>query len=244
MREKGSPTESAGDKKEESPPAPATPAKTPAEASESIESIAKNSKLNPNAKEFVLNPAAKPFTPRSQMVQPQPLPQPQQQLHSAPAQYANPPQNLVAQVHAMPQPHFQHQAPPMVQMPAQSVPRMPSQQVLLHQMVGPGGFPYQVVMPPYQQQVPMGQSRSGKGQGSKYQNTGNRNDQYNQNSPHNVAAATGHPVLATAPITYQQQPALAAHLLPMYQMQGFNPRMPVGMMGPQMQYDPSHMYRE
>jgi hypothetical protein len=58
-----------------------------------------------------------------------------------------------------------------------------------------------------------------------------------------VAAATGHPVLATAPITYQQQPGLAQLFQPMYQMQGFNPRMQVGMMGHQVQYDP-HMYRK
>ena len=235
-KQASSPVE-AGDKKEET--GNTTP-KTPTVEAD-VESIAKNSKLNPNAKEFTLNPAAKPFTPRNQ----QPQQPPQQPLHQPPppapaAHYANQAPNLVTQVHSLPPTHFQHQNA-MVQMQTQGVPRMANQQVLLHQMVGPGGpvFPYQVVVPPYQQQV----SQSRGKQGSKYQNSG-RNDQYNQSSPHNVAAATGHPVLATAPIAYQQQPALTAQLLPMYQMQGFNPRMPVGMMGPQVQYDPSHMYRE
>ena len=233
VKEKGSPTEAPGDKKDESAP------KAAAE-SESMESIAKNSKLNPNAKEFTLNPAAKPFTPRSQ----QPVAQPH---HSTPpAQYLNQPQNIVAPVHHIPHQHFQQQnQPQMVQIATQGVPRMQNQQVhLLHQMVGPGGnvIPYPVVMQPqYQQQLQMNQPRPGK-QNSKYQNPGNRNDQYNQNSPHNVAAATGHPVLASAPIVYQQQPGLAQLFSPMYQMQGFNPRMQVGMMGPQVQYDPSHMY--
>lgn len=234
VKEKASPTEAAGEKKDDA-------AATPKAESESVESIAKNSKLNPNAKEFTLNPAAKPFTPRSQ----QPAVAPQH--HTAPpVQYSNQPQNIVAQVHHTPHQHFQQQNPPqMVQIQTQGVPRMPNQQVLLHQMVGPGGnmFPYPVVMPQYQQQVQMNQPRPGK-QNSKYQNPGNRNDQYNQNSPHNVAAATGHPVLATAPITYQQQPGLAQLFHPMYQMQGFNPRMQVGMMGPQVSYDPSHMYRK
>lgn len=245
VREKGSPAHSSVEKKENEAPSGSTAAAAKgAPDGESVESIAKNSKLNPNAKEFTLNPAAKPFTPRTQP----PVQHQQQQHHSSPsAQYQT--HNMVSQVHQMPHhPHFQHQnAAQVVQMQsAQGMTRMPNQQVLLHQMVGPGGnvFPYQVVMPQYQQQVPMNQQRPGK-QNSKYQNPGNRNDQYNQNSPHNVAAATGHPVLATAPISYQQQPQLAAQLFqPMYPMQGFNPRMPVGMMAPQVPYDPSHMYRK
>lgn len=237
VKETNSPTTSPADKKEDM-----TPKATP--ESDSAESIAKNSKLNPNAKEFTLNPAAKPFTPRSQQPQ-QPVVQPH---HNAPpVQYSNQGPNVVASVHHIPNQHFQQQnQPQMIPIQTQGMPRMQNQQVhLLHpQMVVPGAsmFPYPV-MPQYAQPIQMNQTRPGK-QSSKYQNPGNRNDQYNQNSLHNVAAATGHPVLATAPMPYQQQPGLAQLFQPMYQMQGFNPRMPVGMMGPQVSYDPSHMYRK
>ena len=230
----------------------------------SVDSIAKTSKLNPNAKEFTLNPTAKPFTPRSPaapVVTPAANPavvaySPQQSPAINPVAIAMHP----GQQHQQPQMHHhhqQHQQQPMIHMPHQpSMNRMPHQQVILPQMVSPNFIlnnnPYQVVMnPQYQQQPPpppppVNQGHNPRPGGhNKYKGNNNnpnhnRNDQFNQN---NVAAATGHPVLAAASIPYQQPGLNGTQLFhPMYSMHGFAPRMPGHIMG--QVYDPSNIYSE
>jgi len=217
-------------------------------------SLAKTSKLNPNAKEFTFNPEAKPFTPRSSLpavsaVSPQAIPQ-QVGTYSPQAVAPAPvPMTVASGVH-QPQ-HMMHMA-------QHAIHRMPgaNQPVLLQQaMVSPAGNiipPYHVMMTQYPQMTvnpATGSGGPGPGGGGGRQNKGFKNQNHNnrnehqtfaQNSQHNAAAVTGHPVLAAAPFPYPpQQPGQM--FSPMYQVHpGFNPRMPHHPMSHQVSYDPSH----
>ena len=235
-------TDSETNKKQSSPETDST---------SSLESIAKTSKLNPNAKEFTLNPKAAPFTPRATVVNnpvvtPTTVFSPQAVIPAAmqSMQGMHPHQQQQQPHH-----HQQQQHPPqMIHMP-QGMARMPNhQQVLLPQNFSPGNTiifpnnnPYQVVMgPQFQQPVQVSQHNprpGGHKSNYKGQNP-NRSDQFNQS---NVAAATGHPVLATAPNAYLQQPGLnGAQIFPVYSMPGFTPRMPNQFIQHQVNpYDPS-----
>lgn len=217
-------------------------------------SLAKTSKLNPNAKEFTFNPEAKPFTPRTSLpavsqVSPQAIPQ---QAVGTYSPQAAPPVHVPMTVAP-----GVHQPQHMMSMAQHAIHRMPgtNQPVLLQQaMVSPAGNiipPYHVMMTQYPQMTvnpaatgsggPGGGGRQNKG--FKNQNHNNRNEHqtFAQNSQqHNAAAVTGHPVLAAGPFAYPpQQPGQM--FSPMYQVHpGFNPRMPHHPMSHQVSYDPSH----
>lgn len=223
---------------------------------------AKEFTLNPTAKPFTprsptvnpaTSPAIVPFSPQQQQQQPPVVQTPTAAamtvpvMHVSQQQPQHPPPHQ--QMHHHHQPHH-HPQPPMMQMqPHQPGMNRMSHPVILPQMVAPGNFiinnnPYHVVMNPQQYQQPPPPVNQGHnprpGGHNKYKGNNNpnhnRNDQFNQN---NVAAATGHPVLATAPIQYQQQPGLNGTQIfhPMYQMHGFAPRMPHLAMG--QVYDPN-----
>ena len=161
-----------------------------------------SSKLNPNAKEFSFNPNAKPFTPRQPTVSFTPnLPA------TSPAAATSPYQNV--QSNANPnRPQMIVQQPQFLQslqFPTNSqLAMMPNPN-----MVGQHFQPHNNNM---NNSNPSRYSKNNNKGNSNYQNQGPRHD-YGQPSPHNVAAATGHPVLAAAPIgnaqmqvpTYNQQ---------------------------------------
>lgn len=222
------------------------------------ENLIKNSKLNPNAKIFTLNPAAKPFTPGkvAATVSP-PHPQPQmihQQQHQmqpqmAPVQHMQQPQQ-----HQPQPPHPQQQQQQQQMVPVhqnQHLQRMTSP-VIVTQPMGPGAHPMFIPngMQPYIiNPGPVSHPQHFAPQNHQRMPINNRPpkperhpSQYpmhrpNFDSGHNnpVAAATGHPVLASGPLApgtihfnqHNQPPGPpngTQMFQPMYPMQSFNPR--------------------
>lgn len=185
--------------------------------SSEVEAVAKTSKLNPNAKEFTLNPTAKPFTPKNHF---SPPPQPLiahhpsvSQPNMGPASYQhNAQQQQQLQPHQQPKHHQQASQYLVMNTPGSNL-VMPHQQV-----IGPNGQPFQLLNPVVVNQLPgnhnSNQYNPGYNQGNSQpsrkshhgsreprQGPGHSRHDNNSYNPHNVAAATGHPVLAGAPLT-------------------------------------------
>ncbi|XP_050729991.1 ataxin-2 homolog isoform X4 [Eriocheir sinensis] len=136
---------------------PAAEMSKPHDEMEKIATTVTHSKLNPNAKEFVFNPHAKPFSPRSPST-------------------TTPPRPHTPQTPQIPP----NQPPQLAPGPPVGIPHM----VLTSQ-----SFAIQPQPPRFPKRVPVG---------------GSQRPEYT--SPLQVAAATGQPILAPAPMGTQTQP--------------------------------------
>ncbi|XP_054154970.1 ataxin-2-like protein isoform X2 [Oppia nitens] len=208
------------------------------------------------AKKSTLNPNAKTFTPRSPMSSINPSATPPSVASTPSSTVSIPPQHqtLTAPVHTMQQQQTipvsgvahgaQRFQSSLVQLPPQYNVLQPGITLPLgHNQYLMTNIPPSMT-PTYSQQPNANQSRNYRSKGPQQYTHGVRHD-FTQQSAHVAAAVTGHPVLATAPISapqqipvtygHQQQTTMVAQQAPpqhMYQhmYQQFHPRMSMNVM--------------